>query len=69
MGDTAANLADLVIPEVGVRQYVLSLPFWLRHRLAYDSPLLTPVVQAFVDAVFTSLRQRAKRRFGLRRAT
>jgi len=67
MADTAANLVDFVLPEVGIRQYVLSLPFWLRHRLAYDSALLTPVVQAFVAAVFASVRKRAKRKLGVRR--
>jgi hypothetical protein len=41
MADTAAHLVDRVFPHVPVRQWVLSLPFALRYRLAYDgcSPL------------------------------
>jgi len=39
MADTAAHLVDRVLPEVPVRQWVLSLPFALRYRLAYDAPL------------------------------
>jgi len=41
MTDTAAHLVDHVFPEVPVRQWVLSLPFALRYRLAYDSSLVT----------------------------
>ena len=36
MVDTAAHLVDRVFPRVPVRQWVLSLPFALRYRLAYD---------------------------------
>jgi hypothetical protein len=34
MADTAAHLVDLVFPEVPVRQWVLSVPYGLRYRLA-----------------------------------
>jgi hypothetical protein len=34
MADTAAHLVDRVFPEVPVRQWVLSLPYGLRYRLA-----------------------------------
>jgi hypothetical protein len=33
MADTAAHLVDRVLPEVPVRQWVLSLSFALRYRL------------------------------------
>ena len=33
MADTAAHLVDRVLPEVPMRQWVLSLPFALRYRL------------------------------------
>ena len=36
MADTAARLVDEVIPSVPVRQWVLSLPFEIRYRLAWD---------------------------------
>jgi len=42
MADTAAHLVDRVLPEVPVRQWVLSLPFALRYRLAYDAHLRGP---------------------------
>jgi len=59
MADTAAHLVDRVFPEVPVRQWVLSLPFALRYRLAYDSSLVRDVLQIFVRAVFASIRRRA----------
>src|SRR2546427_9008335 len=37
MADTAAHLVDSVFPHVPVRQWVLSLPFALRYRLARNS--------------------------------
>ena len=59
MADTAAHLVDRVFPDVPVRQWVLSLPFALRYRLAYDSSLLRDVLQIFVRAIFASVRRRA----------
>jgi hypothetical protein len=59
MADTAAHLVDRVFPEVPVRQWVLSLPFSLRYRLAFDAPLVRDVLQIFVRTVFSSIRRRA----------
>jgi Putative transposase/Transposase zinc-binding domain len=67
MADTAAHLVDRVLPEVPVRQWVLSLPFGLRYRLAYDAPLTSSVLGVFVRTVFASLRRRARRRWGVAR--
>jgi len=67
MADTAAHLVDRVLPEVPVRQWVLSLPFALRYRLAYDAALTTAVLRVFVRTVFTSLRRRARKRWGVTR--
>jgi acyl-CoA synthetase (AMP-forming)/AMP-acid ligase II len=39
MADTALHLADKVIPEVPVRQWVCSLPWRLRVLLGYDKRL------------------------------
>jgi len=36
MVDTAARLTDEVLPRVPVRQWVLSLPYEIRYRLAWD---------------------------------
>jgi len=68
MADTAAHLTDRVLPRVPVRQWVLSLPFSLRYRLAYDSKLAAAVLQLFVSWVFASLRRRAREKWGVRGA-
>ena len=65
MADTAAHLVDRVLPEVPIRQWVLSLPFALRYRLAYDARLATEVLRVFVRAVFASLRRSARRKWGV----
>src|SRR5688572_22827162 len=51
MADTAAHLVDRVIPTVPVRQWVLSLPFALRYRVAFDGALLGKVLGIFSRAV------------------
>ena len=60
MADTAAHLVDRVLPRVPVRQWVLSLPFGLRYRLAFDRELTAAVLRVFVRAVFSSLRRRTR---------
>jgi hypothetical protein len=65
MAETAAHLVERVLPHVPVRQWVLSLPFALRYRLAYDAALTSAVLELFVRAVFASLRRRARRQRGV----
>jgi hypothetical protein len=67
MADTAAHLVDRVLPEVPIRQWVLSLPFALRYRLAYDARLTSAVLAIFVHTVFASLRRRARKHWGVPR--
>jgi hypothetical protein len=66
MADTAAHLVDRVLPGVPVRQWVLSLPFPLRYRLAYDARLTSQVLNLFLRTLFASLRRRARRHWGVR---
>jgi hypothetical protein len=68
MADTAAHLVDRVFPTLPIRQWVLSLPFALRYRLAYDSGLVRDVLRIFVQTVFSSLRRRARQDRGMRKA-
>ena len=61
MADTAAWLVDRVLPEVPIRQWVLTLPFPLRFRMAYDAPFTSEMLRIFVRTVFASLRRRARK--------
>jgi hypothetical protein len=68
VADSAAHLVDRVFPEVPVRQYVLSPPFDLRYRLAFDQALCSEVLRIFVQSVFTSHRGRARKILQMRKA-
>src|SRR5216117_3379968 len=67
MADTAAHLVDRVFPHVPVRQWVLSMPYALRYRLAYDAEMVTAVLDVFIKAVFGDLKGRA-RDYGIEQA-
>lgn len=66
MADTAAHLVDHVLPEAPVRQWVLTLPYALRYRCAYDARLTSDVLRYFIRALFAELRRRARRQWGVR---
>jgi hypothetical protein len=61
MVDTAAHLVDRVLPEVPVRQWVVTLPFELRALVAFDSDLNAAVRTLFVQTVSQAYRARASR--------
>ena len=47
MTERAAHLVDAVLPRVPVRQWVLTVPFRLRYRLAWDHGLSRAVLGVF----------------------
>jgi hypothetical protein len=61
MSDLAAHLTDRVLPDVPVRQWVLTVPFPLRYPLAYDPDLCREVKGLFIRAVLGWTRRRAER--------
>jgi hypothetical protein len=64
MAQTAANLADHVLPpSAPLRQFVLTLPFELRARLAYDGELFGEVTRLFVDSVLGFYRRTMRDRY------
>ncbi len=60
MAERAAHLVDAVLPDVPVRQWVLSLPYGIRYQLAWDHDLCRAVVAVFLRAVLGALRTRAR---------
>jgi hypothetical protein len=60
MADTAAHLVDRVWPERLMRQWVLSMPWELRFRLAYDKKLTAEVLKVWSRCLAAELRRRAK---------
>ncbi len=69
MADTAAHLVDRVLPEVPVRQWVLTLPYPLRYRCAWNARLTSEVLQSFLRAVFADQRRRARKLLGIRKGS
>jgi len=60
MTERAAHLIDHVLPRAPVRQWVLSLPFELRYRLAWDHALCRAVLAVYTRALLGFYRKRAK---------
>jgi len=62
MADTAAFCVDYLFPCVPTRQYVLSLPYALRFKMAYSPEATSVVLGAFISAINSDLRRRARKR-------
>ena len=61
MVDTAARLTDEILPAVPVRQWVLSMPFEIRYRLAWDGKLVSAVLAVFLRVVYGWYRRQANK--------
>ncbi|MEI8255908.1 MAG: transposase [Deltaproteobacteria bacterium] len=56
---TATTLVDHVLPEVALRQWVLTFPFAWRRRLAKDGALFADLTRLFVETVHAFYSKRA----------
>jgi hypothetical protein len=59
---TAAHLKEHVLPEVDLRQWVLTFPFGWRRRLSQDGALFAQLSRLFVETVHGFYAQRAAAR-------
>jgi hypothetical protein len=62
MNAGALTLGDHVLPDVPLRQFVLTVPFPLRFPLAFDGKLLGQVLRIFIDTVAANYRKRLAER-------
>jgi hypothetical protein len=60
MYDLAARLVDRVIPDVALRQWVLTLPYSLRGLCAVRVSVLNAIAKLFVDEVFRWQREQVQ---------
>jgi hypothetical protein len=60
MAQTAANLVDHVLPATPLRQFVITFPFELRARLAYDGKLLGAVTRIAIDSLLGFYKRRMR---------
>ena len=65
MAEGAAFLVDEVLPHVPVRQWVLTLPYRLRYRLAWDHALCRAVLGVYARALL-AFYARVARAHGIR---
>ena len=65
MTERAAHLVDSVLPNVSVRQWVLSVPIQIRYLIAYDARLCSEILNAFIREVFRWYRRYGKEYAGL----
>jgi hypothetical protein len=61
MHDLGTHLVGQVLPRVQYRQWVLSLPYRIRHLVACDNQLLGHILRIFLRAIASHLRRKAKR--------
>jgi hypothetical protein len=67
MNEIADHLTNDVLPHEGIRQWVLTMPYSLRYRLAYDRALVGPVLDGFIRSIFAAQRRRARERYVIAR--
>jgi hypothetical protein len=60
MARLAEHLVDHVIPPVPLRQWVLTLPYRLRYRAAYDAAFARELLATFARCLHASYRRRAR---------
>ena len=60
MADTAARLVEEVLPQVPGRQFVRSLPFEIRYRVAWDGKLISALLAVFLRTVTAWYRRQAR---------
>ena len=60
MAERAAYLVDEVLPQVPVRQWVLTLPYRLRYRLAWDHALCRAVLGVYARGLLAFYARTAR---------
>lgn len=60
MNNEAAHLVDSVIPEVPVRQWVLSFPFKMRYMMARNQFLMNKALKIYIQEIYSFQRRKAK---------
>jgi len=53
------NITDNILPKVAVRQFVLSVPNWIRYYVGRHSELSHKVLKIFISAIEQQYKQNA----------
>ena len=69
MSEGAAHLVDNVIPEVPIRQWVLSFPYNLRYLFAYQKKALHQALQVMLRVINRYYIKRGEEQHGFKGVT
>jgi hypothetical protein len=61
MIELEAHLTEEVLPDLPLRQFVFTVPFALRYRIAFDPDLCAAVRRVLVRAIIGFHRERSRR--------
>ncbi len=65
MAELSIHLVDHIIARVACRQWVITYPYWLRFRLAFDANLMSGVLSVWVKTVENWYRKQARDEHGV----
>jgi hypothetical protein len=65
MTELSCHLVDQIFPRVATRQWVITWPYWLRFRLAFDTKLMTGALSVWVKTVENWYRKQARDEWGV----
>ena len=60
MNDVAEHLRDAVLPDVPFRQWVVTVPVWLRFVILPRRELVSPVLSILLRVIFGHLRRKGR---------
>jgi hypothetical protein len=61
MNETAIKLTEDMLPEVPIRQWVLSFPFFIRYLMAFDPKVVTAILRIHTSTISGWYKGRHKR--------
>jgi len=63
MSESAIKLTEELLPEVPIRQWVLSFPFFIRYLMAYDPKVVTAVLSIHTRTISSWYKSKHKRKY------
>ncbi len=63
MNESAIKLTEELIPQVPVRQWVLSFPFFIRYLMAYDPKVVTAILRIHTRTISNWYKSKHKRKY------
>ncbi len=65
MTELSCHLVGQIFPRVATRQWVVTWPYWLRFRLAFDVKLMTGALSVWVKTIENWYRKQARDEWGV----